>query len=486
MSCAETELTTMMRFDLSNWRRGIWPLVMGSLALHALILLLASRIPAAATPPDERLVEVQLAPAPTVVPTRQPPAKTKKSPLPIATKKRAIQPQLTQPRQKPRVVPTRAPVVAPLPTPIVTTPPPRKRVTPVIAPTALPVATAVPQPSVAATPIPRRLPPSSNAAPTPTAPTKSNSTGTGKGEGSGEGAGKGEGNGEGAGKGEGKGAGKGSGEGKGEGSGKGNGNGSGEGDGNGEGSGKGNGNGSGEGDGNGAGKGNGNGNGNGNGSGDGNGAGGGNGSGAGGGGNGGGGGGKGGGGPFGVGGGGGQGARRIIYVLDVSPSMEDRMERANAELSQALDNLVPGETFDIIAFDAKAYLLDKALLPATPANLARARKFLEDLRLDVQEGRSNGTNLQLALRRALQTRAVNVVVVITDGEPTIGQTDFAAIAKKARQLNKTKARIDTVGLVGHNPDGSQDTFDAGRLLQQIARESGGQFKAVEDEGAALK
>ena len=164
--------------------------------------------------------------------------------------------------------------------------------------------------------------------------------------------------------------------------------------------------------------------------------------------------------------------------------MENRIERANAELRAALDNLVTGEQFDIIAFDAKAYPLDKQLLPATPTNLARARKFLEDLRLDVQEGRSNGTNLQLALRRALQTPGVNVVVVITDGEPTVGQTDFAAIAKKARQQNKTNARIDTIGLVERSADGAPDKFGAGRLLQQIARESGGQFKAVEDEKIA--
>ena len=189
-----------------------------------------------------------------------------------------------------------------------------------------------------------------------------------------------------------------------------------------------------------------------------------------------------GGGPYGLPGGG-QGARRIVYILDVSPSMETRIGRAEGELRAALDKLVAGESFNIVAFDAKTYAFEKLLVPATPANLARARKFLEDVRLDVQEQRSNGTNLQLALRKALQTKGVNRVVVITDGEPTVGEKDYATIAAKARALNKTGAIIDTVGLIGLHPDGTPENFQAQPLLRQIARESGGESRFVQDENA---
>ena len=160
--------------------------------------------------------------------------------------------------------------------------------------------------------------------------------------------------------------------------------------------------------------------------------------------------------------------------------METRIERAQQVLRAALKNLVPGESFGIVAFDERAYPFTAQLLPATPANIARAEVFLNDLKLDVQKHRTNGTNLQLALRRALQTRDVNVVVVITDGEPTIGETNATTIARKARGQNKYKARIDAVGWVGMGADGTPETFGASALLKQIARESGGEYKEVND------
>ena len=330
---------------------------------------------------------------------------------------------------------------------------------------------------------------SSQSQPTIDKPT-STGTGEGNGIGNGSGNGSGQGNGTGAGNGSGNGSGDGSGNGAGNGSGDGSGNGSGDGtgqgsgQGSGDGSGNGAGKGSGEGSGDGAGKGSGKGDGQGSGTG-GNGTGGGNGGGNGGGGGGGGGGKSGGGsGPYGLGGGG-ERARRIVYVLDVSPSMETRIVDAERELSEALHKLVAGESFNIVAFDGKDHPLAKNLLPATPANLELARKFLEDLRLDVKEGYTNGTNLQLVLRKALQIKGVNAVIVITDGEPTMGEKDFATIAAKARSLNVTKARIDCIGLIGTDSNGA-DNFEAGRLLQRIASDSGGQYRAVEDKPTSDK
>lgn len=160
--------------------------------------------------------------------------------------------------------------------------------------------------------------------------------------------------------------------------------------------------------------------------------------------------------------------------------MEDRIDRAERELSDAMGRLVVGESFSIVAFDAKSYAWSQQLKPVTPANLASARRFLDDINLDVKEQRSNGTNLLRALRIALQTKGVNSVVIITDGEPTVGETNYATIATKARALNKRGARIDAIGLVGRRPDGNPANFDAGKLLEQLARDGGGEFRAIKD------
>jgi uncharacterized protein with von Willebrand factor type A (vWA) domain len=104
----------------------------------------------------------------------------------------------------------------------------------------------------------------------------------------------------------------------------------------------------------------------------------------------------------------------------------------------------------------------------------------------------NGTNLERALNTALSTKGVNVVVVITDGEPTYGvgssasekdtpaqrQRNFDKLARLVRERNRTGAQIHTVALVGRNSDGTTENFEAARLLENIAAQNGGQFKQI--------
>ena len=179
-----------------------------------------------------------------------------------------------------------------------------------------------------------------------------------------------------------------------------------------------------------------------------------------------------GGGPFGMGTGSGEGPRHIVYVLDISGSMTSRIDRARQELRESLAGLQPGETFNIITFSDKVHTFDDRLDPATPSMIRRADYFLGTLQV------IGGTNLDDALSRALTMPGVNVVFVMTDGVPTQGETNFRRIARDARALNANHARIYTVGLVGKNPDGTDDSFEAADLLRQISRESGGVSKIV--------
>ena len=181
----------------------------------------------------------------------------------------------------------------------------------------------------------------------------------------------------------------------------------------------------------------------------------------------------------------GEGPRRIVYVLDISLSMETRMRNAERELRAALGELQNGESFGIVTFYGKTKVFNPRLVPATPQSVAGANSWLDRQRLN------SGTNLEKALKAALSIPGVNVVVLITDGAPTYGvgsskdeatpaeiAANFDRLAQRVRELNRFGARIDTVGLVGKNPDGSDDSFEATRLLQTIARESGGQSKLV--------
>ena len=179
-------------------------------------------------------------------------------------------------------------------------------------------------------------------------------------------------------------------------------------------------------------------------------------------------------GPFGVGAGlPGDGApRHIVYVLDISGSMTSRIDRADQELRGALRGLRPGETFNIVAFSGGNLLFDPDMASATPMMVQKASAFLDALQI------GGGTNLEAAVTRALMLRDVNEVVVLTDGVPTVGETDFKRLAQVIRRFNIRHARISTVGMVGRNPDNTDNSFEAAGLLREIASESGGASKIV--------
>jgi hypothetical protein len=180
------------------------------------------------------------------------------------------------------------------------------------------------------------------------------------------------------------------------------------------------------------------------------------------------------GGPFGVGNGGGPvaGIRHIVYLLDCSPSMTSRINKACQELRDALNTLQPEETFDIICFSGSDTLYKPELTAATPYALQQANYFLSTISLNP------GTNLERVMNHALSIPGVNVVYLITDGVPTQGEQDFSRLAEKIDLANINHAKIFTVGLVGVNPDGSNDSFAASKLLTTIADQSGGQSKIV--------
>ena len=179
-------------------------------------------------------------------------------------------------------------------------------------------------------------------------------------------------------------------------------------------------------------------------------------------------------GPFGIGAGlpWSDAPRHVVYVLDVSGSMKTRIRRADSELESALRELHTSDTFNIIAFSDDSRLFDPDMAEVSPQSVQRAGDFLADLPLGGQ------TNLEGAIARALMLRDVNEVVVLTDGVPTVGDTDFTTLARTVRRINSAHARISTIGLVGVSSDGTDQSFEASGLLEQIAHDSGGASKLV--------
>ncbi len=154
--------------------------------------------------------------------------------------------------------------------------------------------------------------------------------------------------------------------------------------------------------------------------------------------------------------------RDLTLVVDVSGSMSGtKLEQAKAALAQALGALGPQDRFRLIAFSSGVTEFRPGLTQATRANLTDAQQFVDRL------SASGGTNIEGALDVALMAGVaagrMPLVVFMTDGLPSVGQTQPDQIASAAGG-RIGQARIFTVG-VGTDVN----TY----LLDRLAREGRG-------------
>lgn len=127
----------------------------------------------------------------------------------------------------------------------------------------------------------------------------------------------------------------------------------------------------------------------------------------------------------------------VCFVLDTSGSMaSEKLEQARRALSFCLANLGDEDRFEIVRFSTEAESLFGRLEPVSGGSLARAREFVAGLKP------IGGTAIADALERALELGGRErsggaarpyLVVFLTDGLPTIGETREDAIVAAVRK-----------------------------------------------------
>jgi Ca-activated chloride channel homolog len=135
----------------------------------------------------------------------------------------------------------------------------------------------------------------------------------------------------------------------------------------------------------------------------------------------------------------------ITFVIDVSGSMAgEKMRQAKRALLYSINNLNKGDGFNIIRFSTESYSLFGNIEEATESNIKKAEKFIENLKP------VGGTNIEEALKLALKENdnsdKTHMIIFITDGKPTIGETNDDVLIKKLKNSNKSKTRIFTFGI----------------------------------------
>ena len=125
----------------------------------------------------------------------------------------------------------------------------------------------------------------------------------------------------------------------------------------------------------------------------------------------------------------------VAFVLDTSGSMAgQKLEQAKKALQFCVENLNDGDRFEILRFATEVEPLFGKLTEAEKASRARASEFIAGTKP------IGGTAIDDALSKALsllsgtnrQSRP-SVVIFLTDGRPTIGNTDENQILAHVRQ-----------------------------------------------------
>lgn len=155
----------------------------------------------------------------------------------------------------------------------------------------------------------------------------------------------------------------------------------------------------------------------------------------------------------------------LSLVIDRSASMAGGpLEAAKSACADVVDLLEPNDILSVITFEDSADVV-------MPARRVVNKALVKDYIARIHPG--NGTNLHEGLMTAFQQvtsvkseNTLNRVLLLADGEPTVGTQDFPVIIG---QVAEQKGRGITVTTLGFGPDFNEE------LLVGIARRSGGNY-----------
>ena len=137
----------------------------------------------------------------------------------------------------------------------------------------------------------------------------------------------------------------------------------------------------------------------------------------------------------------------VTFVLDTSGSMadDDKLVQAKKALRYCLANLNEDDRFEIIRFSTEPEPLFGKLTPASEDSVSAAQKFVAKLKPQGGTAIFDALHQAMALRPEKSDRPY-VVVFITDGMPTVGETRDDSIVAETDQAADQGTRVFCFGL----------------------------------------
>ncbi|XP_032146075.1 inter-alpha-trypsin inhibitor heavy chain H4 isoform X10 [Sapajus apella] len=177
--------------------------------------------------------------------------------------------------------------------------------------------------------------------------------------------------------------------------------------------------------------------------------------------------------------------KNVVFVIDQSGSMSGRkIQQTQEALIKILDDLSPRDQFNLITFSSEATQWSPSLVPASAENVNKARSFAAGIHA------LGGTNINDAVLMAVQlldrsnreeqlpSRSVSLIILLTDGDPTVGETNPRNIQKNVREAVSGRYSLFCLGF----------GFDVSyAFLEKLALDSGGLARRIyEDSDSALQ
>ncbi|XP_070785200.1 inter-alpha-trypsin inhibitor heavy chain H5 isoform X2 [Enoplosus armatus] len=175
--------------------------------------------------------------------------------------------------------------------------------------------------------------------------------------------------------------------------------------------------------------------------------------------------------------------KNVVFVIDTSASMlGTKIRQTKDALFTILKDLRPGDHFNFISFSNRIKVWQpNRLVPVTPLTVRDAKKFIYML------ATTGGTNIDGAIQTGSSLlrdylsgpdagpNSVSLIIFLTDGRPTVGEIQSAAILGNTRSAVQDKFCIFTIGL-GNDVDY--------RLLERMALENCGMMRRIHEEADA--
>jgi Ca-activated chloride channel family protein len=154
-------------------------------------------------------------------------------------------------------------------------------------------------------------------------------------------------------------------------------------------------------------------------------------------------------------------SKNIVFILDTSGSMKgEKIKQAKGALSFCLNSLNRQDRFSLIDFDDEIRSFKAELVRANQENIREALTFIDKREAD------GGTNIHDALLEGLNqiqdVSGASFIIFLTDGLPTVGQTDINTILNDVKNANRSSTRIFVFG-VGYDVNT--------RLLDRLAQDN---------------